>query len=150
MLSSFLRCKCIYPDSKVHGANMAPTWVLSAPDGPHVGPMNLANRVHIPLEECVCKTKKKSIANGFSYTLCVHNCYIYHPAVVANLTSINWPFETTWVITTYQKRPRPSVKMGKEKLSTEYNQPCSLFIKKTVYIYMKPIDLMQAVCGAYS
>ena len=32
------------PDSKVHGANMGPTWVLSAPDGPHVGPMNLALR----------------------------------------------------------------------------------------------------------
>ena len=32
----------IYPDSKVQGANMGPTWVLSAPDGPHVGPMNLA------------------------------------------------------------------------------------------------------------
>ena len=32
------------PDSKVHGANMWPTWVLSAPDGPHVGPMNLAIR----------------------------------------------------------------------------------------------------------
>ena len=31
-----------FPDSKVHGANMRPTWVLSAPDGPHVGPMNLA------------------------------------------------------------------------------------------------------------
>ena len=31
-----------YPDSKVHGANMGPTWVLSAPDGPHVGFMNLA------------------------------------------------------------------------------------------------------------
>ena len=30
-----------YLDSKVHGANMGPTWVLSAPDGPHVGPMNL-------------------------------------------------------------------------------------------------------------
>ena len=29
------------PDSKVHGANMGPTWVLSALDGPHVGPMNL-------------------------------------------------------------------------------------------------------------
>ena len=26
------------PDSKVHGANMGPNWVLSAPDGPHVGP----------------------------------------------------------------------------------------------------------------
>ena len=35
-----------FPDSKVHGANMGPTWVLSAPaDGPHVGPMNLAIRV---------------------------------------------------------------------------------------------------------
>ena len=32
------------PDSKVHGANMGPTWVLSAPDGPHVGSMNLVIR----------------------------------------------------------------------------------------------------------
>ena len=32
----------IHPDSKIHGANLRPTWVLSAPDGPHVGPMNLA------------------------------------------------------------------------------------------------------------
>ena len=30
------------PDSKVHGVNMGHTWVLSAPDGPNVGPMNLA------------------------------------------------------------------------------------------------------------
>ena len=30
------------PGSNVLGANMGPTWVLSAPDGPHVGPMNLA------------------------------------------------------------------------------------------------------------
>ena len=30
-----------YPDSNVYGANMGPTWVLSVPDGPHVGPMNL-------------------------------------------------------------------------------------------------------------
>ena len=27
-----------------HVANMGPTWVLSAPDGPHIGPMNLAIR----------------------------------------------------------------------------------------------------------
>ena len=32
------------PDNKVHGANMGPTWVLSAPDGPHVGTMSLAIR----------------------------------------------------------------------------------------------------------
>ena len=32
------------PDSKVHGAIMGPTLVLSPPDGPHVGPMSLAIR----------------------------------------------------------------------------------------------------------
>ena len=31
----------VVPDSKVHGANMGPTWVLLTPDGPHVGPVNL-------------------------------------------------------------------------------------------------------------
>ena len=38
------RLICTLPDSKVHGDNMGPTWVLSAPDGPHVGPQNLAIR----------------------------------------------------------------------------------------------------------
>ena len=33
-----------YPENKVHGANMGPISVLSAPDGPHVGPINLAIR----------------------------------------------------------------------------------------------------------
>ena len=36
---------CPFSDSKFHGANMGPTWVLTAPDGPHAGIMNLANRV---------------------------------------------------------------------------------------------------------
>ena len=30
------------PDSKIHGANMGPTWVLMAPGGPHVGHTNIA------------------------------------------------------------------------------------------------------------
>ena len=34
-----------YQESKVHEANMGHTWVLSAPDGPHVGPMKLTIRV---------------------------------------------------------------------------------------------------------
>ena len=37
--------RCLFPDSKAHRANMGPTWVLLAPDGHHVGPMNLAIRV---------------------------------------------------------------------------------------------------------
>ena len=32
----------VYPDSKVHGANMAPIWGRQGPGGPHVGPMNFA------------------------------------------------------------------------------------------------------------
>ena len=31
-----------YPDSKVHEANMGPTWDQQDPGGPHVGPMNIA------------------------------------------------------------------------------------------------------------
>ena len=30
------------PDSKIHETNMGPTWILLAPGGPHVGPMNLS------------------------------------------------------------------------------------------------------------
>ena len=37
-----------FPDAKVHGANMGPIWVLSDPDGPHVGPMNLVIRATLP------------------------------------------------------------------------------------------------------
>ena len=32
----------MYPDSKVHGANMGPIWGRQGPGGPHVGPMNPA------------------------------------------------------------------------------------------------------------
>ena len=42
------------PDSKVHGDNMGPTWALSAPDGPHVGPMNRAIRIQNTVQE-ICK-----------------------------------------------------------------------------------------------
>ena len=33
---------CIFPDSKVHGANMGPIWDWQDPGGPHVGYMNFA------------------------------------------------------------------------------------------------------------
>ena len=42
-----------YPDNKVHGANMGPTWVLSAPDGPHVGPTNLVIREQLQVLQLV-------------------------------------------------------------------------------------------------
>ena len=36
---------CYYPDIKVQGAIMVLFWGRQDPDGPHVGPMNLATRV---------------------------------------------------------------------------------------------------------
>ena len=41
-----------YPDSKVKGANIGPTWGLLAQDGSYVGPMNLAVRVATPWTNC--------------------------------------------------------------------------------------------------
>ena len=53
MVITVSQCQII-PDSKVHGTNMGPTWVLSAPCGPHVGPMNLA--IRDPLTTTVLRT----------------------------------------------------------------------------------------------
>ena len=36
-------------DSNVHGVNMGPSWVLSAPAGPHVGHMDLVIRDYITI-----------------------------------------------------------------------------------------------------
>ena len=56
-----------YPDSKVHGANMGPTWGQQDPGGPHVGPMNLTIRV------CI---QKKSILNLTLKHRETHGCVV--------------------------------------------------------------------------
>ena len=38
----FQQIHTVYPDSKIHGANIGPTWGRQDPGGPHVGHMNLA------------------------------------------------------------------------------------------------------------
>ena len=40
----------VFPDSKVHGANMRPIRGRQDPEGPHVGPMNLAIWFEIQLK----------------------------------------------------------------------------------------------------
>ena len=58
-----------YPDSKVHEANMGPTWVLSAPDGPHVGPMNLASRIKLDFQSDLGGTLGKNfVITGWRWT----------------------------------------------------------------------------------
>ena len=50
----------MFSDSKVHGDNKGPTWVLSAPDRPHIGPMNLAIRV---------------ITSKWNWDVMIHDCF---------------------------------------------------------------------------
>ena len=51
ILDNKRRCNSSYtnPDSKVHGANMGPTYGRQEPGGPHAGPMNFAVWVKILL-----------------------------------------------------------------------------------------------------
>ena len=64
-------CSVIYlfrliPDSRVHGANMGPTWVLSAPNGPHVGSMNLVIRDNTRLRLVFWSYESNWPIRGFS------------------------------------------------------------------------------------
>ena len=65
-------------DSKIHGANMGPTWVLSAPDGPHVGPMNLA----IWALELV-------VYDDAFFTSCILICFMTIPSVQREKFCVN-------------------------------------------------------------
>ena len=50
-----------FPDSEVHVTNMGPTWVLSAPGGPHADPMNFAIREAAALNPCTPVTFREVV-----------------------------------------------------------------------------------------
>ena len=58
------------PDNKVHEANMGPTWVLSAPGGPHVVPINLAVREILFQEERQKHTSEMSYGSTLTGGKC--------------------------------------------------------------------------------
>ena len=68
-----LKCLLLYehidPDNKVDGANMGPTWVVSAPCRPHVGPMNLAIR---GVNDVSQGSRRLSLASGGGDTQSSH------------------------------------------------------------------------------
>ena len=80
------------PDSKVHGANMGPTWVLSAPDGPHVGPMNLAFRDLLCLAWSWLETDSSS--NFFIYI--VHYNDVIMGMMASQITSLAIIYSTVY------------------------------------------------------
>ena len=64
-------------DSKVHGTNMVSTWVLSAPDGPHVNPMNLVIR------ERPWNMDEYSLMDRLAYICCIlcQTCFAQDEAI---------------------------------------------------------------------
>ena len=85
--SNFVQYSTI-PDSKINEANIGPTWVLSAPDGPHVGPMNLSVR-DIAFGSTV--TPQYINHNGTNYT---HTS----PSIVTFV----WLLWKSWITKTYR------------------------------------------------
>ena len=81
-----------FPDSKVHGANIGPTWVLSAPGGPHIGPTNLAIRV-------VLCNWWMGILNGPCQLLNVTSYQEYHHVQSLEKKVIIWVL--TWLSVTH-------------------------------------------------
>ena len=92
-------------DNKVHGANMGPTWVLSAPDLLHVGPMNLAIRYDCtgdwsqPVCECVvyqyqslCLPVCESVCQG---RVVCHTSIEYYSFTAYIMYMIIWLYDST-------------------------------------------------------
>ena len=82
------------PDSKVRGANMGPTWILSAPDGPHVGPMNLNIRDSTCQQPVPPDCAQWSVAgnlhiNKATRRMTLKLCVLMGPLL---LTGINWDY----------------------------------------------------------
>ena len=67
-----------YPDSKVHETYMGPTWVLSAPGGHHVGPMNLAIRVtlHHSLSLMASSQRRSVMPKEVSWDSILSHCCV--------------------------------------------------------------------------
>ena len=83
------------PDNKVHGANMGPTWVLSAPDGPHVGPMNLTIREHFDVKKGYtgrCSCIPVLLTRGGSHV--IRTC-VYDPVTSEQITQPDVALSTT-------------------------------------------------------
>ena len=92
---------CHFPDNKYHGANMGSIWVLSAPDGSHVGPMNLAIRVAAvgcqPDEPLASLVTTKSIINVYGSKGRLFR-FMYRTSVSQDYRTTPEQFQNNWNI----------------------------------------------------
>ena len=76
-------CRIAFPDSKVHGANMGPSWGRQVPGGPHVDPMNFDIWVALSTLSAIQYSNKQNgliFKHIFLKSLCDenHNCPIFY------------------------------------------------------------------------
>ena len=85
-----------YPESRVHGATIGPTWVLSAPDGLHVGPMNFAIRLPSKINYYEHKGQRKRHKLK-CFICCTQNYYTdlfdFAPVIYG---PVNWKLLLMW------------------------------------------------------
>ena len=65
------------PDNKVHEAYMGPTWGQQDPGEPHVGPMNLSIREHMPSATLLIKTPATTPGVGVGWRVHCICCGYY-------------------------------------------------------------------------
>ena len=84
-----------HPDSKVHGANMGPTWGRQNSCGPHVGPMNLdiwvaagwtSSIIWIALFLYTTEHHRQSPCSGQLYTSLSHAVLLLSLKAVCNMS----------------------------------------------------------------
>ena len=90
-----------FPDSKVHVANIGPTWVLSAPGGPHVCPMNLAIRVTIQINTAKLSSRFQVVRRNYSkwFIKCRINCdwsWVYTTSLFLKLSYSRYIQHMQW------------------------------------------------------
>ena len=79
-----------YPDSKIHGANMGPTWGRQDPGGPHVRPMNFAIWVYILPSSATLSV----LCNYFTENLKCHDRTALYFRMSYNYNRIWYTFKT--------------------------------------------------------
>ena len=154
------------PDSKVHGDNMGPTWVLLAPDGPHkpcyqgtyvydrnnyIGKNNIVilnQSMHIPI---LCLQLTRNLYSEIWGQLS-KACFL---TFVNPISRINSALKTTsrWICLFFQGKINSVNKVinkSNEKWKIIYNS--NLFIQSYLYFFLiYPVVLFQlSVCSSLS
>ena len=87
--SQLTRC---FPDSKVHGANMGSTWVLSAPDGPMLAPRTLLSG----FTSWTCHGSIVQPRHVFSAKASLYLLWDFVLNFMISIWSIVWLFHCVW------------------------------------------------------